>query len=170
MYQSPPYLFNYIAAAVLSPDILPTQCKFSQPARGALKKSVDKYTWHMYNTFMPSKLGNVTGGVLMNREEILQASQKENKNKDLAEIEFAKAGIRIGWLVTVCLAVIVGLINNHVYGRGMNEMLFVVCAGLATVFFSKFAKAHKNHELFVAIAYAIGAIGWMVGWIIQLVK
>ena len=106
----------------------------------------------------------------MNREEILQASKEENKNKDIAEIEFAKAGIRIGWLVTVCLAVIVGLINTHVYGRGFNEMLFVVCAGLSTVFFSKYAKTRKRHELFVALAYGIGALGWMAGWIIQLTQ
>lgn len=106
----------------------------------------------------------------MNREEILQASKEENRNRDIAEIENAKAGIRIGWIVTVCLVVIVGLINNHVYGRGFNEMLFVVCAGLATVFFSKFAKTRKRHELFVALAYTIGAIGWLVGWIIQLTQ
>jgi len=106
----------------------------------------------------------------MNREEILQASKAENRNRDLAEIEYAKAGIWAGWFVTVCLAVAVGLINSYVYGRGFYEMLFVVCTGLSTVFFRKYAKTGKRHELFVALAYGIGAVGWMAGWIIQLVK
>lgn len=38
---------------------------------------------------MTRKLVNsVFGGSIMNRDEILKASRKENKNKDLAEIEY----------------------------------------------------------------------------------
>ncbi len=106
----------------------------------------------------------------MNREEILQASRAENQNRDLAEIEYAKAGIRAGWFVTVCLAAAVGLVNSLVFGRGFPEMLFVVCAGLSTVFFCKYAKTKKKHELVVALCYGIGALGWMAAWITQLVK
>lgn len=104
----------------------------------------------------------------MNRDEILRASKEENKNRDIADIEFSKDGIRIAWIVTVCLAVIAGLVDHHVYGRGFPEMLFVVSAGLTIVFFSKYTKMKKRHELFVTIAYGIATVCWLVAWIIQL--
>ena len=40
----------------------------------------------------------------MNKEEILERSRVENQNKDIADIEMSKSGIRAGWIVTVCFS------------------------------------------------------------------
>ena len=35
----------------------------------------------------------------MNKDEILEKSRIENQNKDIADIEISKSGIRAGWIV-----------------------------------------------------------------------
>ena len=44
--------------------------------------SIDKKTWHVYNIKYAKKTWH--GGVFMKKDEILNASRKEHRNKDLA--------------------------------------------------------------------------------------
>ena len=46
----------------------------------------------------------------MDKEEILEKSRIENQNKDVANIEISKSGLRAGWIVTVCLAALVAVL------------------------------------------------------------
>jgi len=43
-------------------------------------------------------------------------------------------------------------------------------AGLSVVFFCKYAKLKKRHELIVAIIYGIAAIAWFFAWMIQIMN
>lgn len=106
----------------------------------------------------------------MNKDEILQASRNENQNKDIAGIEISKSGIRTGWIVTVCLAAAVAVLDGIWFGRAAYEILFAVFTGLAVVFFCKYANLKKIHELIVAICYSIGSLGFLIGWIMQLIN
>lgn len=106
----------------------------------------------------------------MNKEEILEKSRIENQNKDVADIEISKSGIRAGWIVTVCLAALVTVFDGVYFGRPAYEILFAVMAGLAVVFFCKYAKLKKIHELIVAICYSIGSLGFFAGWIMQIMN
>ena len=47
--------------------------------------SIDKKTWYVYNIKYAKKTWR--GGVFMKKDEILNASRKEHRNKDLAEME-----------------------------------------------------------------------------------
>ena len=59
--------------------------------------SIDKKTWYVYNIKYAKKTWYVYnikyakktwhGGVFMKKDEILNASRKEHRNKDLAEME-----------------------------------------------------------------------------------
>lgn len=104
----------------------------------------------------------------MNKEEILAISQSENKGKDVADVELSKTGIRVGWIVTVCLAVAAAIIDGAVFGRPGFELLFAVGTGLAVVFFRKYAKAKKRHELIVALCYSVASVAWLVAWLLQM--
>ena len=104
----------------------------------------------------------------MNKEEILAISQNENKGKDVADVELSKTGIRAGWIVTVCLAVAAAVIDGAVFGRPAFELLFAVMTGLAVVFFRKYAKAKKTHELLIALCYSVASAAWLVAWLLQM--
>ena len=106
----------------------------------------------------------------MNKDEILEKSRIENQNKDIVDIEISKSGIRAGWIVTVCLAALVTVLDGLFYGRPAYEILFAVMAGLAVVFFCKYAKLKKTNELLVAICYSIGSVGFLMGWIMQIMN
>ena len=104
----------------------------------------------------------------MNKEEILAISQNENKGKDVADVELSKTGIRAGWIVTVCLAVAAAVIDGAVFGRPAFELLFAVMTGLAVVFFWKYAKAKKPHELIIALCYSVASAAWLIAWLLQM--
>ena len=106
----------------------------------------------------------------MNKEEILERSRVENQNKDIADIEMSKSGIRAGWIVTVCFAALVTVLDGVFFSRPAFEILFAVMAGLAVVFFCKYARMKKTHELVVAICYSIASVGFLIGWIIHIVN
>lgn len=106
----------------------------------------------------------------MDKDEILEKSRIENQNKDVADIETSKSGIRAGWIVTVCLAALVAVLDGVFFGRPAYEILFATMAGLAVVFFCKYAKLKKLHELIVAICYSIGSIGFLIGWIMRIMN
>lgn len=106
----------------------------------------------------------------MDKEEILEKSRIENQNKDVADIEISKSGIRAGWIVTVCLAALVSVLDGVLFGRPAYEILFATMAGLAVVFFCKYAKLKKLHELIVAICYSIGSLGFLISWVMQIMN
>ena len=48
---------------------------------------------------------------MMNREEILAKSQQENHGQDIANLEVSKNGMKIGWVVIICLLAFVSVVN-----------------------------------------------------------
>ena len=105
----------------------------------------------------------------MTREEILEKSKSENKGKDFADIETSKNCMSIGWIVTVSLVAIVTVVNA-LAGKPDFSGLFATMSGLSVVFFAKYAKLGKRHELACAVLYCIGAVFFAIGWIIFLIK
>ena len=94
----------------------------------------------------------------------------ENQNKDMVDIEISKLGIRAGWIVTVCLAVLVNVFDGVFFGRPAYEILFAVMTGLAVVFFCKYARLRKTHELIVAVCYSIGSISFLIVLMMQIMN
>lgn len=105
----------------------------------------------------------------MNREEILARSQQENHGQDIANLEVSKNGMRIGWIVIICLLAIVTVVDALVFERMNSEVFFAITAATSVIFFYKYLKLHQKHELFVAIIDAVAAGAFLISWIIQLV-
>ena len=105
----------------------------------------------------------------MTKEEILEKSRNEMKGMDVADLEISKSAIQTGWLVAVCLMVIASFIDAIVFSRVPVEALFSTLVGLSTVFWIKYSRLKKQHELFVAIMYTIASICFLISWIIQMI-
>lgn len=104
----------------------------------------------------------------MDKEEILEKAQHENKGADLADKQVQKDGAWIVYFVAVLLLIIVDIANGvvlHNVNRGADFVLFTMAFA---AFSTKYVKLRKKHELFVAICWGVGSIVMLVWWVLQL--
>ncbi len=105
----------------------------------------------------------------MEKEEILMQAQQQNKGKDIADLDAQRKGAYLAFFVglftIIVWDVVEGLVFHHI-NYGGNMALFAMAF---TAFMVKFAKLRKRHELIVGIVYGLGAIAFLVLWILQLV-
>ena len=122
---------------------------------------------------MTSLLGNYTINAkftwqsedYMTKEEILEMSRRENKGKDIADIESSKHGVWAGWIVVISLSILLSLYDYFSGAKIPFEMLSALSTGLAVVFFIKFSMLKKIHELIVALIYSSLAVLLFILWI-----
>ena len=89
----------------------------------------------------------------MTKDEILEQSRKENKNKDTYDLEVQKTAATIAYFASFGLCVLVSAIN-WIFSRKVSAQVWIVFFGMLSVaFFVKFFKMKKLHELFVALGY-----------------
>ena len=91
----------------------------------------------------------------MNKEEILEMSRAENKNKDIYEQEVLKQAGTSAVIVMMVLATIFCVVQIFV-GGGMNYGLWALVFGAnMTTFWVKYIRIRRKHELVMAISYTI---------------
>jgi hypothetical protein len=104
----------------------------------------------------------------MTKEEILEKSRKENKNKDICEIEAinqsSAAAIRIG-LLLCCLISTLEVIFNDNINCGVWTVFFGITGAL---FLTKYIKLRRNHELVLSIFYILLGTGFLITYILNL--
>ena len=106
----------------------------------------------------------------MDKSEILERSRRENRGQDYAELEAFLSAAKTAWVVTVCLAAAVCVAEAVLLDRACYELLFVICAGSATVFACKYHKLRAKHELLITVCYAVGAAAFLFAWVARLVQ
>ena len=106
----------------------------------------------------------------MNKEEILKASRKENKNKDLAEIEVMyQAGShasRVGALVC-CLLSLLSSMLAHTMIYSPWVIYFSI---LATQWLVRFIKMKRRSDLLLTIMFFILSVLAFVGFVRQILE
>lgn len=91
----------------------------------------------------------------MNKEEILEKSRAENKNKDVYEQEILKQASTNAIIVTMILATIFFSVQIFV-GEGTNWGIWaLVFSTNMTIFWTKYIRLRRKHELVMAIAYTM---------------
>lgn len=91
----------------------------------------------------------------MNKEEILEISRRENKNKDIYEHEILKQASSSSIIVMMILAAVFFIVQIFV-GGGMNWGIWALVFSVnMTSFWVKYIKLRHKHELVMAIAYTI---------------
>ena len=106
----------------------------------------------------------------MNKEEILEMAQKDNKNLDIAYLEAQKNGAYVGYYVLVCVLAIVIVINRLVLGFFSYGLLFASFSMFFSAFLVKYIKLRKKHELACVIMWGYAVTMSLVFWILQLCK
>ena len=95
------------------------------------------------------------GGVSMNKEEILEKSRTENKNKDIYEQEILKQANTSAVIVMMVLATIFFAAQIFV-GGGINWGIWaLVFSANMTTFWVKYIKFRRKNEFLLAIAYTV---------------
>ena len=105
----------------------------------------------------------------MNREEILEKSRAENKHKDIYEPEILKQASTNAVIVMMVLATVFFSAQIFV-GGGTNWGLWaLVFSANMTIYWVKYAKLRRNHELAMAIVHIIVVAIFSVGHIYNLI-
>lgn len=106
----------------------------------------------------------------MNREEILKASRKENKNKDLAEMEVIyQAGShasRVGALLC-CLISLLSSLLAHIM---LYSPWIIYFSMISTQWLVRFIKMKRKSDLVVAILFLCLTVLALVGFIRRLLE
>lgn len=120
---------------------------------------------------MTRKLVNsVFGGSIMNRDEILKASRKENKNKDLAEIEvMLRAGSHAGRVgaLACCLISLLSSMLAHIMLYSPWIIYFSI---VATQWFVRFIRMKRKSDLAVAILFMCLTVLALLGFVCRLIE
>ena len=91
----------------------------------------------------------------MNKDEILEKSRAENKNKDVYEQEVLKQASRSAVVVQMALATLF-FVTQIFAGGGVNWGLWaIVFSASMTINWVKYFKLHRKYELVIAIAYTL---------------
>ena len=106
----------------------------------------------------------------MKKEEVLNASRKENGNKDLAEIEVQnQAGnyaSRVGALVCCLLSLLSSILaNTMIYSPWV-----IYFSILATQWLVRFIKMKRKSDLVLSVLFFILAILAFVGFVRQILE
>ena len=134
--------------------------------RRNVQKYVDKKTCQRYNNDKKTWYG----GVIVNKEEILNDSRNENKNKDLAELAVVyQAGIhaaRVGALMCCIISVLSSmLVHTLLYSPWV-----IYFSIITTQWLVRFIKAKRKSDLVLAILFLSLAILAFVGFINRLLE
>ena len=106
----------------------------------------------------------------MEKNEILELAQKDNKNLDIADIEAQKSGAYIGYFILGISILVVIAVDRLVLKQYDFGAITACLLMMFTAFLVKYIKLKKKHELLVALIYGAGAIFGLVCWILQLCK
>ena len=106
----------------------------------------------------------------MEKNEILELAQKDNKNLDIADLEVQKSAAVIGYYVVALGILIVTIVDKIVLGKFNFGAISACLLMFSTAFLVKYIKLKKKHELVVCLIYFLGAIGALVCWILELIK
>ena len=119
---------------------------------------------------MTRKLVNsVFGGSIMNRDEILKASRKENKNKDLAEIEvMLRAGSHAG-RVGALACCLISLLSSMLARIMLYSPWIIYFSIVATQWFVRFIGMKRKSDLAVAILFMCLTVLALLGFVRRLI-
>ena len=106
----------------------------------------------------------------MDKNEILMKAQKENKGKDMADLEAQRKGTNIGFTVGGLAFIAIVIVEMIVTGVMHYEIMGGCFLMLGASFLTKYAILKKKHELVVGICYTLIALGWLTFWILRLTK
>ena len=94
----------------------------------------------------------------MDKDEILERSRKENRNKDFVEGEALSKANGVALTVGLILCALLSVLHS-IFKDSVDYSVWTVMFGImSTVMLVKFAKLRRRHELIVGLGYLALAI------------
>ena len=110
---------------------------------------------------MTSELGKEMEEKIMNKEEILEASRSENKNKDYAEIEVENKAVKLASLCTLILATVYFCLEIFIKGETNYGWYSIIALYSAIVYGYKGIKSKKKICVVNSVLWGILAIAFI---------
>ena len=104
----------------------------------------------------------------MDKDEILERSRKEHKDRDFVEDEALSKANGIALTVGVILCALLSILHSF-FRDGADPGVWTVMFGiLSTVMLVKFARLRRRHELVAGLLYLVCAIVFFLGYLLDL--
>jgi hypothetical protein len=105
----------------------------------------------------------------MEKQEILEKSQQENKEMDIADREAQRKGSWIGFVVALAACLVITILQASIKGTVPYPVFFVLGSLESGLFFAKYAFLRKKHELLVAVSFVLMSLGCLALSICQMI-
>ena len=89
----------------------------------------------------------------MDREENLERSRRENKNKDLAELDVTVYAGNMAGRVGACVCCLVSIISRVVTGEFIYSPWVIYFSILGTQYIVKYSKVKRRSDLWICVLY-----------------
>ncbi len=106
----------------------------------------------------------------MKKEEILEASRKENKNKDLADLEVSRQAASLGGRVGATVCCIISLLSSTVARMMLYSPWIIYFSIMGTNWLVRGIKLKKKSEVIFAAMFLVLAVLALVGFITRLLE
>lgn len=106
----------------------------------------------------------------MKKEDILEISRKENKNKDLADLEISAQAGNIAGRVGACVCCLISLVFYWVTDTPLLSPWIIYFSILGTHYLVKFTKVKKKSDLAITILYFMMCLLALIFFTLQLLE
>lgn len=106
----------------------------------------------------------------MKKEDILEISRKENKNKDLADLEISAQAGNIAGRVGACVCCLISLVFYWVTDTPLLSPWIIYFSILGTHYLVKFTKVKKKSDLAITILYFMMCLLALIFFALRLVE
>lgn len=105
----------------------------------------------------------------MKKEDILEKSRKENKNKDLADLEISAQAGNIGGRVGACVCCLISLVFYWVTETLLLSPWIIYFSILGTHYLVKYSRIQRKTDLAITLLYYAMCILALIFFVIRLV-
>ena len=130
--------------------------------------ALDKFTWQRYNNDKKTWKGGRFRS--MNKEKILESSRRENKNRDLAEMEVTAQAGNIAGRVGAAVCVVLTLIFRIFTKTYFLSPWVVYFSILTTHTLVKYASLKRKTDLILGILYLAMCLTFLAFFVLRLVE
>lgn len=106
----------------------------------------------------------------MNKDKILEISRKENKNKDLAELDVTAQAGNIAGRVGACVCVLISVIFHRFTNTLLCSPWIIYFSILGTHYLVKYSKLKRKSDLFLSVIYFAMCLLALVFFVLRLVE
>ena len=106
----------------------------------------------------------------MDKEKILESSRKENKNRDLVELEVAARAGHIAGRVGAAVCVVLSLVVRLLTDSYLLSPWIIYFSIIATHSLVKYVKLRRKTDLVLSLVYLAVCLSFLVFFVLRLVE